>query len=370
MISESPLGMHLHRTNVALDYLRGLPVKPSIVKVLDAPGDVAAVKSVDPAIKVVLRYTAIDVESYLRQGQAGGRRFVAERNWGGADFVAGPNEVHGFDDPAQLDRVVQFFIGFARECANCGFTGTLLSLAVGNPADWLFPRLVPLMEVAAETRSWIDYRIYGPSRPLYDRQHYAGRWFESILPALRSAGFQGDVPVMGGEAGYDTVYYPEGSGPIPDGPWRPLVGRGVISYQTMQDDLVALARYLDAHGCRYALLYDWWAWNNTDDTKYDFARDPAMMLWYRSHLQSYRRETPPAPPPPSTTMRVAALPYANIRSAPRVEPATDIGDVYSGALVDVLGREGEWYHVRVTAAAGSAPVIVVGWMHQSVLVPA
>lgn len=59
--------------------------------------------------------------------------------------------------------------------------------------------------------------------------------------------------------------------------------------------------------------------------------------------------TPPPPPPPPAEfpkmvkVKSSATPFLNLRDAP---DGADIGDLYPGTVVTVIGKDGDWLHVR------------------------
>lgn len=67
---------------------------------------------------------------------------------------------------------------------------------------------------------------------------------------------------------------------------------------------------------------------------------------------------PPVDPPTLPKQVTPTASIINIRSAPVISRATDIGDIAYGTLLPVLAEEGEWYKVRYN---------VEGYVHKSVV---
>lgn len=359
-ISQSPLAPHVE-CGAADGWLRSLAVRPKAVKVF-GPGPARDVKAVDSRIVTVLRRYVADQDSYLREGAAGGRRFVAEqRDLDGVDIFEGLNECTGWGDPAVLAQASAFHLGFVEACAARGVVPCVLNIAVGNPDPALVHLLAPCVQAAGAAGGYVGYHGYGPARILDAAEYYALRGPRMLEPALRAAGVTAPIRWLYTEAGFDVI----GSHPGPSGAWRSLITRGFLTIEQVQAQYDEYAKAVQAAGIAHAFLFTFWgsgAWQ-----AYDHAADPRMLAWYARHLETFAAPAPtPAPAPAAYPYRArvltSATPHVHLRISPAAT-AAEIGELHPGTLVVVTGPAGEWAPVTAAAEqAGGGCVVARGYV--------
>jgi hypothetical protein len=361
-ISTSVLCPHIEQGS-GIGWLTGLAVRPKAVK-LFSPNAAQEVKHVDPDIKTVVRRYVADQGSYLREGEAGGERFVREiGNLAGVDILEGLNECTSFDDANAMRAANAFHVGFVRACQTRGVTPCVLNIAVGNPREDLVHLLSTCVERAIAVGGYVGYHSYGPRDLLSAEEFYANRGPLKLAALLRAAGVQAPIRWLYTEAGWDTL-----GGSQASGPWRDLQRRGYLTMDQARAQMQAYEARVRALGVEMAFQYTFWGTSEWRDYEYTTSAD--WMNWFAEHWRANVFQPPPPPPPPPapTVLYITAPTYANLRSAPSMDASTDIGDLYRGTPVEVVERAGEWYHVRVQAVAPvSRRVVVFGWVHQSVV---
>jgi len=336
-VSTSPLCLHIEEYGAVEDWLRSLQVLPVSVLAFDA-GVCRAVKSLDPGIVTFYRRYIPDQGSYMREGAAGGARFVAEcGDLSGVDYLTGLNESTG-DDALSIEQTCDFFVGFAQACAGRGVRPAGPNVAVGNPPDEYTHLLQPAVDAILAANGLVTYHSYGP-RTLHTSYEWLlhrapDRWplFGVTVPAYCWAYT---------EAGWDDVGDPGGE---PSGPWRELVRRGLLTPQSMCAQLDTYAETCAMRGVRYVHLF---TFGGSEDWRdYDFMAAPDVRQWLAAHWAEHTAPPPPPPPPVvSSHVRVTAL-AANLRTEPRIDPANITGRAVSGSILPVEAHEGEWYRIR------------------------
>lgn len=383
-LSSSALCPHIEVFTPEIQaWFEDLEVWPGAVLVFE-PGVAAWFRARAPEIVTIYRRPVADQGPYLAEGEAGGARWVAEcADLSAVKYLIGVNESIGNDrarrrairagkcaapTAAEIQTSLQqtnaFYVGFARACAARGVLPLGPNSSVGMPDDTLVPVLRPCATEILARGGALAVHSYGPWMLDFDQEWLLHRgpmrWPARLgIPA-------GDIGWIYTEAGWDDV-----DCAMPSGPWRSLVRQGLLTHQSMGDQLAQYAAGCRALGVRYAALFTVGGTNEWKD--YDFAREPALLDWLAGHWRANvgvpvpPPEPPPPPPPDPDVMYVTARPYANIRYHPRIAAETDIGDVWPGAPVRVIERTGDWYRVEISGQAGGAALRVQGWMHRSVL---
>jgi len=353
MISTSPLCPHIEQGSGA-NWLRALPVKPKAVKVFST-GACREVKAIDPAITTIMRRYVPDQDAYLNQGVEGGRRFVREMaDLAGVDILEGLNECVPSGDPLAIARANAFHLGFVEECVRRGVAPCILNIATGNPEvvrngqswDGEVRLLAPCVQAAVDAGGFLGYHGYGPARLLYAEDFHSFRDVLRITPLLRQVGVSGRIRWLHTEAGFDSVNEPA----MPSGAWRSLVRAGHLTLPQVFDEYDRYARRCKELGVDIACLYTFHGtaqWQNYEHT--DVAE---MMDWLKQHWSSTPPPPPQPPPPPRVVYAAPGSGYTfiNVRRAPDLSSASDMGDIPRGEAIFVEGEVGNFYKITAYVA--------------------
>ncbi len=378
MISTSPLCPHIEQGSGA-DWLRSLPVRPKAVKVFSS-GACREVKAIDPAITTIKRRFVPDQDAYLNQGVEGGRRFVREQDdLEGVDILEGLNECVPSGDALAIARANAFHLGFVEECVRRGVAPCILNIATGNPEvvregqpwDGEVRLLAPSIQAAVDAGGFIGYHGYGPVRLLHAEDFHSFRDILRIEPLLRQVGVHGRIRWLHTEAGFDGVNEPA----LPSGGWRQMVNDGHLTVQGVCDEYARYARRCQELGVDIACLFTFWGTEQW--RKYEHTDVAEMMTWLVQHWaegvsgqpqpQPQPEPQPAAhPPPPPERQVVYATPgpgytFINVRRAPDLSDASDMGDIPRGQALFVEAEEGDFYRIvayvakSVTSPAPPSP---------------
>jgi hypothetical protein len=307
--STSPIGIHGENFTPKLEnWLRSLVVRPGSFLGFDS-GVCRAVKVIDPGIVTFYRRYVADQGAYMRQGAAGGERFVSEcPDLNGVDYFTGLNESTS-DDPQSIVQTSDFYIGFAAACQARGVYPAGPNTSVGGPPDAHVHLLAPGVDAILAAGGLVTGHGYGPRH-----LHTAAEWLLHRAP-MRWPQWGVSVPfgrIAYTECGHDDVGTVNGD---PSGPWRELVRRGLLTIEGEQAELAALAASCASLGVRHALLFAFAGGETWRD--YDYLESPPMRDWLAGHWATHigPPEPPPPPPPPAWPRRVQVWPGANYGAA-------------------------------------------------------
>lgn len=109
--------------------------------------------------------------------------------------------------------------------------------------------------------------------------------------------------------------------------------------------------------------WEFWQWSadgNGKGAQYGAQSAAIDLDRYNGTPEQFRAEyldgAPPPPPPPQPTTLVVAVTPANFRRTPDALPASRLGQLFKGAELEVIKREGDYWKVKIT-----------GYLHHTVV---
>lgn len=170
-------------------YLRA--VKPTVVKLVNNPGDAFWVKAQSPTTRVIYRKVENDWRRYVMEQDPvrGAREFLAwlrpelEEYGEHIDYVEGLNETIRGGQTNEIERAIAFEVAFAHFLHDSALPvqACLINAGVDNPAPHEVELLLPAAWAAVELDGVIGCHNYWPSNECAcclesDWERYAGRW--------------------------------------------------------------------------------------------------------------------------------------------------------------------------------------------------
>jgi hypothetical protein len=343
-LSKSPLAPHMELSD-GVDWLRTLPAMPKAVKIFD-PQHAQRVKALDPGIAVVYRRFVVDQEPYLREGFAGGVRFVSEMgDLTYCDIIEGLNECTGFDDAETVRRANDMHRGFVAELSRRwpGKRAAILNIAVGNPREDLVALLRPCVQDVSVAGGYVGYHGYGPEEVLHGEYWLANRAPLLLQGLLLPPGSTRRIRWIYTEGIYDGC-----NSPLRSGAWKTVAGWRGMQHVLQEHELYA--RRAVELGIEYVFLFTFWG--TPQWQPYEYTDSPEMMAWYREHLDRWSRPGGP-PPPAAVRYRVTATSGLKLRARPAPNAVT-LGNLPYGAVVEVLSIDGGYARLALTAGGATA----------------
>lgn len=370
-----PLHLHIQRGSAYSD-LQAMSAQgkvPAWAKLFAAIHCREVKEATQGVTKTILRIQELSEQGeWLDNGEAGGRAFVqackarSGGDWVHVDALEFVNE-QGGHDPVRLAQINTASLGFVAECAREGKSPLVGGFSVGEPSPGQMVIVLPCIRAALAVNGYYSEHDYGP-RALFDQSHlYVECWRAHVAELAANGLIVPTGRILITEFGHDWLSsYRDAQGNNTSGAYRALG----ISLAQLQSEYSEYARRAWLAGLGGVFLYNCWGFE--DQMDYELMElNNNMREWYKTQVATWVAPIPPPPPPPlPDVLYISAPTFANLRSAPRIEPATDIGDIYRGASVAIIERAGEWYKVRVVGATANGKRLeIVGWLHQSVVSP-
>jgi hypothetical protein len=304
-----------------------------------------------------LRDQPLSEDGKYLASRAAGHQFVADAkaraggSFAGVDALEFMNEHTSFNDVAALQASNEAALGFVEACLAEGVAPVIHNQAVANPDPTLIHHLAPSVGAAIAAGGYFAPHCYGPKQ-LFNAANLYVECYVEQLHQLALAGV--DVPpdrVLITEFGHDDLSSYTGD----SGAWRKL-GLSVTQLQTEYETYAANLR---ARGIAGAFMYNCFGFPASQG---DYELFPGLRDWYGQQLAAHPRAIVP---PPIVYVDVDPDTLLNLRSEPRADTATDIGDLKRGFPLVVLKRQDGWLKVRVDFRArdgNAAQGLAIGWV--------